>query len=123
MSYDSIFLKRKMTHQIDVDSCGHFDIITTIHEPHEHRLKNTVPQMRDSFEAGELSGVIWVDGRNNLADFLTKWNIEVSKKQNVMSTNDLGDEEIRSNLKAWDACIGRRSLSRRSLGECGCVHL
>lgn len=94
LSYDSIFSRSKMRHEILVDSRGLFDTITTVHEPREYRLKKTVAKMRDAFEAGELDGVSWIDGKNNLADCLTKWNIELSRRMNKMLTSGIWDSGI-----------------------------
>lgn len=58
-----------------VDSLSVFDTIAKLHEPMKYRLRKTAAKMRDAFEAVELYGVIWIVGKNNLSDCLTKWNI------------------------------------------------
>lgn len=49
LSYDAIFTRNKMRHEIFVDSRGLLDTITTVHEPREYRLK------RRSLKYGLLS--------------------------------------------------------------------
>lgn len=40
--------------------------------------------MKDSFEVGELNCVNWIDGKRNIADFLTQWNTILSRNLNEM---------------------------------------
>lgn len=94
MSYYSVFVKGKMKHELFVDSCSLFDTITTVHEPREYRLKKTVAKMRYSFESGELNGGNWSNGKDNLANCLTEWNAEISKRLNVMLCVGTWDEKI-----------------------------
>lgn len=50
--------------------------------------------MIDAFETGELNGVNWIDGENNLADCLTKWNVEMSRLLKSMMENGVCGQEI-----------------------------
>lgn len=47
--YDYIFVKKMIRHEILFDSLDLFYTITTVHEPREYRLKNTVAKIRDMF--------------------------------------------------------------------------
>lgn len=93
-SCDSIFTKNRMRHKIFVDSRGVFDTITTFHEPRKNRLKRTMENIRDAFEAGYLTGVNWIDGKNNLVDCMAKWNVYVSRRINLMLTSGIWNEII-----------------------------
>ena len=55
-----------------VDSESIFDTLTTLHEGNEYRLRQTVQQLRDSFESKEFDRIRWIQGKVNLADALTK---------------------------------------------------
>lgn len=45
----SIFDDLKVRHELNVDSKGLYDMITTLHEGKEYRLRQTVQPIRDSF--------------------------------------------------------------------------
>lgn len=94
LSLASILPDRKITHELFVDARALFDTITTLHEPREYRLRKTVARMRDSFENGELDSVKWIDGKVNLADALTKHNIELSKRLNEMMAQGTWDDSL-----------------------------
>lgn len=70
----SIFTKEDVIHEVNVDSKGLYDTVTTLHEGREYRLKQTVQRIRDSFESEELDVLNWIHGCVNLADALTKHN-------------------------------------------------
>lgn len=53
---------------------GLHDTITTLHEPKEYHLRKTVSRLCDSYEAGELDAIRWIEGKYNIADALTKHN-------------------------------------------------
>lgn len=69
MFSDSIFTPSKMRHDVYVDARWLFDSTTTIYKPRDYLLQKTVARMCHSFEAGYPTGVSWVDGKDNLADF------------------------------------------------------
>lgn len=83
--------------KIFVDSRGMLDTIKIVHEPREYHLRKTVAKMNDGFEAGEMDGINWIDGKNSLADFLTTFNVELSCKLNLMKTSRLWDEDSYNN--------------------------
>lgn len=57
-----------------------YNTLTTTHESQDYRLRRTVQRIRDSFEARDLDALIWIPGTDNIADALTKRNIELQKK-------------------------------------------
>jgi len=61
--------------QINVDSRGLFDTLTTLHEGRDYRLRQTVQRIRDSFEGKEFDVLRWIKGSTNVADALTKRNV------------------------------------------------
>lgn len=77
-SLDHLFRSKDVQHEINVDSKGLYDTITTLHEGRDYRLHQTVQQIWDSFEEEELNLLWWVQGGANVADALTgrnfKWN-------------------------------------------------
>lgn len=87
-----------MRHNISVALHGLF-YKTTIHEPRKYRLKKMIERMRDSFEAGELNGVDWIYGKSDLADCLTKWNIQLSESLNDMLKDAVGDKRLYGNWR------------------------
>lgn len=73
-----------------VDSKGLYDTTTTFHEGNEYRIKQAVRGIRDYFESGELDVLMWVEGRFNIADALTKMNNVTHRLLNrVISTGRL----------------------------------
>lgn len=70
----AIYFDRMITHQVVVDSKGLFDTLTTLHEGKDYRLRQTVQRIRDSFDSGEMDSLMWVKGKVNIADVLTKHN-------------------------------------------------
>jgi len=59
---------------LTLDSLGLHGTITTLHDGKDYRLRPTVTRLRDSFEAGEISVLQWVPGKQNISDALTKRN-------------------------------------------------
>lgn len=74
MGLASLFPEQTFTHELNVDSKGLFDTVTTLHEGRDYRLRQTVQRIRDSFESQELNVLRWVQGPVNVADGLTKRN-------------------------------------------------
>ena len=72
-SMESI-MERKLEHTLCVDSNGLYDTITTLHEGHDYRMRQTVQRIRDSFQSKELSRLRWIAGNVNVADARTKRN-------------------------------------------------
>lgn len=79
-----IFPQCNIKHEVIVDSRALFDTITTLHEIREYRLRRTVSRIRNSFEAKELDIVRWLPGRENMADALTKRNVQLWVRLNKM---------------------------------------
>lgn len=50
--------------------------------------------MRDSYEVGEISVMQWISGRLNLADDLTKRNLEIYRMLKKVATSGLLDPTI-----------------------------
>ena len=72
MAMASLFPAKTFRHILHVDSKGLYDTITTLHEGRDYRLRQTVQRIRDSFEAGEVNIIRWIQGKANIADALTK---------------------------------------------------
>lgn len=79
MSLASLFPKNEFTHELNVDSKGLYDTVTTLHEGRDYRLRQTVQRIRDSFESQELNVLRWVQGPVNVADGLTKRNTNTQR--------------------------------------------
>lgn len=79
-SFRIIFPSANIEHEMIVDSKALFDTITAIHEAHEFRLRRTVTMIRHSFESKELDGLRWIQGKLNIADALTKRNVELFRR-------------------------------------------
>ena len=62
-------------HMLLVDSKGLYDTISTLHEGREYRLRQTVQSIRDSFESQDIDLLRWVQGHANVADALTKFDL------------------------------------------------
>lgn len=76
-------------HQLRTDSKALFDTITTLHECREYRLRQTVQQIRDSFETKELNQIRWIQGHANVADALTKYNPVMHRLMNDVYSSGL----------------------------------
>ena len=86
----SILQNNSITNTLLIDSNALFQTMTTLHEGREYRLRQTVQQLRDSFESQELNRIRWIQGKANLADALTKQNPETLKiLHHVMATGRL----------------------------------
>lgn len=78
----SIISTAKNIHQMVVDSKGFFETLTTLHEEKDYRLRQTVQRIRNSFQSGEMDSLKWNQGRANIADALTKYNLVMHKMLN-----------------------------------------
>jgi len=85
----SISPRDRFPHILHVNSRGLFDTITTLHEGREYRLRQTVQRIRDSFESGDLDSLRWVQGKANIADAMTKKDLQLSKVLNRMSCSGI----------------------------------
>ena len=83
-AFRSLFPYRPITNELQVDSHGLYDTITTLHEGHDYRLRQTVQRIRNSFEAEEIDVLRWIPGRSNVADALTKIDVQLWKLINDM---------------------------------------
>ena len=72
MAISSLFPLDSFKHTLNVDSKGLYDTITTLHEGRDYRLRQTVQRIRDSFEAGQVNVIRWIQGKAVFADVLTK---------------------------------------------------
>jgi hypothetical protein len=63
--------------ELNVDSKGLYDTISTLHESKDYRLRPTVTRIRDSFGAQEIRALRWTPGFSNLSDALTKGNFDM----------------------------------------------
>jgi len=84
-SYGILFPTSDIRNELNVDSRGLYDTITTLHEGNEYRLKQTVQRIRNSFESEELNVLRWIPGVENVADALTKRNIILYRKLNELA--------------------------------------
>lgn len=80
---------KKLPFVLSVDSNGIYTTITTLHEGADYRLRPTVSRLRDSFENGEIEVMQCVRGVGNLADALTKRNLDMFKKLNKVMTDGI----------------------------------
>lgn len=69
-------------HILTVDANGFHDNISTLHEGREYRLKQTVQRIRDSFESGDVDILRWEQGCANIANAVTKRNMNKHRLQN-----------------------------------------
>lgn len=53
-----------------MDLFGFYGTVTTLLEGRDYRLRPTVLLIREWFESGEISNLVWVAGSKNLADSL-----------------------------------------------------
>lgn len=84
---------------LTINSHGLYSTVTTLHEGTDYRLRPTVARMRDSFESGEISVMQWIPGRLNLADALTKRNVEMYRELNQVMTTCVIDPSIFGSAK------------------------
>jgi len=75
-----------------LDSLGLHSTISTLHEGRDYRLRPTVARLRDSYECGEISELLWIPGTCNIADALTKRNLAIHRTlNNVLNTGKIED--------------------------------
>lgn len=98
LSFNYILGNGRMKHEIYVESRALFDTVSTLHEPREFRLRNTVARMCDSFEFGELDALKWIVWLNKLADALKKVIPAMSASLSTMLAVGVWDEGL---LKEW----------------------
>lgn len=89
MGMMSLFPGQVFTHELNVDSKGLYDTVTTLHEGRDYRLRQTVQRIRDSFEAKELNLMRWVQGPVNIADALTKRSTHSQRMLNKIAHGGL----------------------------------
>jgi hypothetical protein len=58
--------------ELTLDSRGTLDIIATLHEGRDFRIRPTVCRLRDAFSSSEINIMRWAPGLKNIADALTK---------------------------------------------------
>ena len=96
---------KKIEHHLHVDSRGLYDTITTLHEGKDYRLRTTVQRLRDSFESEQLSVLRWIPGNLNVADALTKRNIQLFEELNRIAAtgkiNFIIEHGYTPNSKNW----------------------
>ena len=76
-----------MEHQLNVDSRALYDTITTLHESIDYCLRQTVQRIRDSFESRDLNVLRWLPGQQNIADALTKYDLNQFRHLNYVCTS------------------------------------
>lgn len=86
-AYNSIFSSTRLKHKLQVDSHALYDTITTLHEGRDFRLRQTVERIRNSFESCDLDTLRWIPGHLNIADALTKRNLQLFEKLNKICTS------------------------------------
>lgn len=72
----TIILEKSCKHNLRVDFKALYNTITTSHEGREYWLKQTVQQLKNVFESGELERIGWVHIRAKISYALT---INISK--------------------------------------------
>lgn len=86
----NILHTRTKKHEINVNSKGLYDKITTLHEGRQYTLRQTVQRIRDSLESEELNTLKWIQGFANIAYALTKHNPNTFRLlSHVLSTGTL----------------------------------
>lgn len=55
-----------------IDITGFFSTITTFHEGHEYRKRQTFQSILNLFECGNSNVLIWIPGTDNISILLTK---------------------------------------------------
>ena len=94
---------------LTVDSFGLYSTITTLHEGRDYRLRPTVQRLRDSFESREIGALQWVPGNLNLADALTKINVDAFKRLEQCLVSGIID------TSTFQAC--KRSIGSTDIGK------
>lgn len=72
---------------LNVDSHWLYSTVKALHDGTDNHLRPTVASMRESFEEGEIATMQWIPGKLNLADALTKRNLEMYGKLNQVMVN------------------------------------
>lgn len=98
LAITTLFPKTPLKHELNVDSNGLWDTVTTLHEGREYRLRQTVQRIRNSFESGETNVIRWIPGPLNISDALTKFTTQMFKKL---------DETLSSGYLKIDISIGK----------------
>ena len=83
-SQRTMFPRSDVKHEILFDSRALFDIIATLHEARENRLRKTATGIRIALEADKLDVIRWIPGTMNIAIVLTTRSIHLSKSLNHM---------------------------------------
>jgi hypothetical protein len=109
----SELLQAEIELELNVDSRGLFDTITTLHEAREYRLRQTVQRIRDSFESRQLDVLRWVRGILNVADALTKRNVESWRRLNRLLADGLFDIDLSNSDAHGDADGWREGITLR----------
>jgi hypothetical protein len=109
----SELLQAEIELELNVDSRGLFDTITTLHEAREYRLRQTVQRVRDSFESRRLDVLRWVRGFLNVADALTKRNVESWRRLNRLLADGLFDIDLSNSDAHGDADGWREGITLR----------
>lgn len=86
---NTMFPDSPLKHELNVDSKALWDTITTLHDGKEYRLRQTVQRIRNSFESQELDAIRWIPGKDNVADALTKRNVQMHKKLNDICVSSI----------------------------------
>lgn len=94
MAINALFPNSQIKHELNVDSKGLWDTITTLHEGREYRLRQTVQRIRNSFESKELNVVRWIPGRDTLSDALKKRNPTMWKRLNDLCSGGVMAMEL-----------------------------
>lgn len=89
MGMMSLFPGHVFTHELNVDSKGLYDTVTTLHEGRDYRIRQTVQRIRDSFEEKELNVMRWVQGPVNISDALTERSTHSQRMLNKIAHGGL----------------------------------
>lgn len=84
IAINTVFPKNPVKNELIVDSKALWDTIKTLHEGREYRLRQMVQWIRNSFERMELKIMRWAPGTENLADAITKRNVALQRKLNLI---------------------------------------
>lgn len=72
MAISALLGDETVRHVVAEDSKEIFDTVSTLHEGRDHRLRQTVQRVRDSFDSKEMDVLRWVQVKSNIADALTQ---------------------------------------------------
>lgn len=67
-----------------VDSKALYDVLSTTHEVQDYRMRQNFQRIRDSFAAHYLDALVWIPGIENVADALTKQNLELQAPDSLL---------------------------------------